>query len=139
MLNQQKSKLFIMIIGLLVAFTTINFAQIEQLSTKLTATQNEKGVDLEWTAPTSDAIVSFNIYRAAISSSVSEVDPSNLNFVKVGSTDKLSYSDKVEGVEKGTHSYYYYVATVDLDGNEGIKSNFVNVGVINATDVQSSL
>jgi fibronectin type 3 domain-containing protein len=132
MLKQKMQKLFTLIaMGIILSFSGV-LAQEAEMNNELTATLNEdNSVNLQWTAPTDEAIVSFNIYRSILSSA--KGDPSEFEYEQISSTSDLSFSDNLEEVEVeggASNAYYYYVASVDKEGNEIVRTNYAHVSIM---------
>jgi len=138
MLNNKFVKVTLYIFSWLLFSVIQIYAQGPDPKNDLKASVKGNNVTLEWTAPTSESVVAFNIYRAPItnlkkenmsnSKSSKTIEPSDLSFKKIGSTKDLKYIDKLEKVIPGkSGSFYYYVASVSKDGKETNKSGFTKV------------
>lgn len=128
MLHDRIAKTVISIAAALLLFAGTAYSQLSPPS-NLAAKVEGNSVMLTWKAPT-EALVSYNIYRASAPSSAVDTTKLKLKlkFSKVSATTETSFKDKIESVEAGG-IFTYYVVAVGSDGKESAGSNNVNVKI----------
>lgn len=91
----------------------------------LQAMANGNSVTLTWSAPSSGAVSSYNIYKASSSANADTSDYSKLDFTKINSSTSTTYQDSL--ASGSGSNFVYYVTAVGSDGTESGPSNYAKV------------
>jgi len=134
MLYNRIVKMALSVLAATLVFSGVAYSQSAPPS-DLEASAKGNVIHLMWKAPESESEVTYNIYRAMApsvdpgSSENPTIDPTKLEFTKLGTVIETTYQDKIEDVAEGGQLYVYYVVAVDNEGTESAGTNYVNVNV----------
>ena len=117
-------KVVLTVVSSVILIAAIAFSQSEGPS-NLQAMANGNSVSLTWSAPSSGAVTSYNIYKATSSDAVDSSKYSSLDFTKVNSSTTTTFQDSLASGSSGT--IVYYVTAVGNDGTESSPSNYAKV------------
>ena len=120
------AKLILTVVIPIILFAGIVYSQSEGPS-NLQAVAKGNNVTLTWSAPSSGAAASYNIYKASAGETADTSDYSKLDFSKINSSTTTAYQDSLGSMDGGT--YVYYVTAAESDGTESSPSNYAKVTV----------
>ena len=124
--KKRATKILLTVATAFILIAGIVYSQSEGPS-NLQAMANGSNITLTWSAPSSGAATSYNIYKASAGETADTSDYSKLDFSKINSTTTTAYQDSLGSMGGGT--FVYYVTAVGSDGTESSPSNYAKVTV----------